>query len=67
LIGFVGAYEAWNYGHRPRELAFIDKYFLFVRVAGVALSGLVILGYSQFRKRDRALTEHRSQLPGLGV
>ena len=67
LIGLVGAHEAWIYGHRPRELAFIDRYFWFVRVAGIALSGLVILGYSQFRKRDPALTEHRSQLPGRGV
>jgi len=53
-IGGVAAYEAWIYGHRPTEF-FIDRYFWFVRIAGVALSGVVILAYSQFAKRSRAL------------
>jgi hypothetical protein len=55
VIGGVAAYEGWMYGHRPRELAFIDRYFWFVRIASVALSGLVILAYAQFRTRSRAL------------
>ena len=55
VIGCIAAYEAWIYGHRPMELVFIDRYFWFVRVAGVALSGMVILAYSQFAKGRRAL------------
>lgn len=45
LVGSFGAYEAWVYGNRPSDF-FIDRYFWFVRVAGVAFSGVVLLGYS---------------------
>jgi len=55
VIGCAAAYEAWIYGHRPSEF-FIDRFFWFVRIAGVALSGIIILAYSQFVKRGRALS-----------
>lgn len=50
VVGSYAAYEGWVYGHRPRELAWIDRYFWFVRMAGLALSGLIILACSQFSK-----------------
>jgi hypothetical protein len=47
MVGGLATYEAWLYGHRPYESeGFMDKYFLFVRVGGVACSGLVLLVYS---------------------
>jgi hypothetical protein len=42
------------YGQRPRELAFIDPYFWFARIASMTLSGFVILAYAQFRRKSRA-------------
>jgi hypothetical protein len=42
--GAIAAYQAWLFGHRPTDL-FIDKFFWFVRIAGVACSGIVILMY----------------------
>lgn len=44
LSGTAGAYEAWLIGHRPSDL-FIDKYFWFVRIAGIAFAGIVLLVY----------------------
>ena len=52
VIGCVAAYEAWIFGHRPSEFAFIDRYFWFVRIAGLALSGIVILAYSELAELD---------------
>src|SRR5215471_15811520 len=43
VIGCAAAYEAWIYGHRPSEVGFIDRFFWFVRIAGIALSGIIIL------------------------
>jgi|SRR5262245_40829351 len=54
-VGTVAAYEAWIFGHRPSELAFIDRYFWFVRVAGVTLAGMIILVCGQLVKRRRTL------------
>jgi hypothetical protein len=51
--GSVLAYQAWIHGHRPMGDAFVDPYFWFVRVVGVALSGLVILAYYRLVKRRR--------------
>ncbi len=45
FLGGIAAYEAWLFGHRPTEF-FVDKYFWFVRLAGVACSGIVILLYA---------------------
>jgi hypothetical protein len=42
VAGAAGAYQAWWVGHRPSEF-FIDKYFWFVRIAGLGCSGLVLL------------------------
>jgi hypothetical protein len=44
LSGSAGAYQAWSIGHRPTDL-FIDKYFWFVRIAGIACTGIVLLVY----------------------
>ena len=44
VAGSVGAYQAWVYGHRPSDL-FIDKYFWFVRIAGIACAGVILLVY----------------------
>ena len=45
VLGGIAAYEAWLFGHRPTEL-FVDKYFWFVRAAGVACSGIAIFVHS---------------------
>ena len=50
LAGGLGAYKAWIYGHRPSEF-WIDEYFWFVRVAGIAASGIVVLCYSVLLKK----------------
>lgn len=39
-----GAHEAWIYGHRPVDFC-NDPYFWFVRIAGIAAAGLVMIGY----------------------
>ena len=53
-IGSVAAYQAWDPGHHPDVDMFIIPYFWFVRVAGVALSGVVILAYYQLVTRRRS-------------
>jgi hypothetical protein len=58
MIGGIAGYRAWIFGHRlamESEFMFIDRYFWFVRVAGLAVSGLVILAYGQLAKRRCAL------------
>jgi len=55
LVGGVAAYKAWQYGHRPREINFIDQYFWFVRIGGTALSGPVILAYGGVVRSARTL------------
>ena len=42
LLGGLEAWQAWLVGHRPSEF-FVDRYFWFARVGGVACSGLVVL------------------------
>lgn len=42
LVGGLAAWQAWLVGHRPSEF-FVDRYFWFARVGGVACSGLVVL------------------------
>jgi len=56
VIGGVAAYEGWVWGHRPSGDGFIDRYFWFVRIGGVALAGAVVLAYGQFVKRTRAVS-----------
>jgi hypothetical protein len=51
LIGCVWAYEAWTPGHRI-GLFFIDRFFWVVRSAGLGLSGVVIVLYSQLLKTE---------------
>ncbi|WP_394834992.1 hypothetical protein LVJ94_51680 [Pendulispora rubella] len=43
MLGAVAARKAWLFGHRPSGDFFIDRYFWFVRVVGVACSGLVLV------------------------
>jgi hypothetical protein len=52
VTGSVGAYQAWVYGHRPSDL-FIDKYFWFVRIGGVACSGVVLMIYAYVINQSR--------------
>ena len=51
LIGSAAAYEAWLFGHRPSDGVFIDRYFWFVRVAGIAFSGVVLLACIHLARR----------------
>lgn len=46
VLGAIAACQAWIYGHRPTEM-YVDRYFWFVRVAGLACAGLVMLTYAQ--------------------
>ena len=52
----VGAFSTMAIGHRPSGFAFIDRYCWFDLIAGIALSGLVILAYSELAKQSRTLT-----------
>jgi hypothetical protein len=52
VAGWAAAYQAWRFGHRPSGDGFIDKYFWFVRVAGIACAGLVLLAYAHFAVRQ---------------
>lgn len=45
-----GAHEAWVYGQRPMEIVF-DRYFWFVRIAGIASAGLMMIGYRLYLGR----------------
>jgi hypothetical protein len=54
LAGAAAAYQAWVFGHRP-SVMFIDKYFWFVRVAGISCAAAVLLAYIHFANpRPRA-------------
>jgi hypothetical protein len=55
LAGGIASYEAWVFGHRDVGDFFIDKYSEFVRIGGVACSGLVfsVCAYLTMRHRGR--------------
>jgi hypothetical protein len=53
VLGCFAAYRGWIWGHRP-SIGFIDRYFWFVRMAALALSGLTLLAYAFLGKsRDQ--------------
>jgi hypothetical protein len=60
LIGCVGIYETWRSSHRI-GLFFIERHFWTVRIAGVALSGVVILVYGHVLKQLSARPESSSK------
>jgi len=55
VLGGLAAYQGWVWGHRPMDVGFIDRYFWFVRIGGVALSGVVVFAHTQLVKASRAL------------
>jgi hypothetical protein len=62
VTGSVGAYQAWVYGHRPSDL-FIDRHFWFVRIGGIACSGVVLLIYAYVLNQPRFSHALESGLP----
>jgi hypothetical protein len=51
VAGGIASYEAWVFGHRDVGDFFIDKYSEFVRIGGVACSGLVFSVYAYLTMR----------------
>jgi hypothetical protein len=60
-FGGIAAYAAWLLDHHPDESP-IGQYLLFVRAAGIACSGLVLLVYAHF-VANHALTRRSSGTP----
>lgn len=60
-----GSYEAWMYVPRLTE-SVIDRYFWFVRIAGIASAGLVLIAYRIYlgrTARNATLSTERTQYP----
>jgi hypothetical protein len=53
IVGAFAAYKGWIYGQRPMGDFFAVRHFWFVRIAGLAFSGLILFAYSLFYKAHR--------------